>query len=64
MTVQNLKCKVWSSFENLYFHVKSQLTGICYPRLRDFFLKIIVLNHEDNDNNDDDNNKEEDDWSG
>ena len=38
--VQNTECKIWNSFENLYFHAKSQLRGVCYPRLRDFSYNI------------------------
>ena len=40
-------CKVRKcccSFENLYYHSKSQLRGVCYLRLRDFFLDFSLQN--------------------
>ena len=46
MTVQNPTCEVWSSFENLYFHAKSQLRGVCYPRLIVYFENyLFIQNH-------------------
>ena len=44
ITLQNTKYRIWRSFENLYFHAKSQLRGVCYPRLRDFF-QIFFQSH-------------------
>jgi len=33
---RNTKCKVWSSFENLYYCAKSQVRGVWYHLLQDF----------------------------
>ena len=40
MTIQTTKCKIWSSFDYLCYNAKSQVRGVWYPRLRDFFFRF------------------------